>query len=108
MQNEIPIIGKKDQIDTADAIQMHIAAMLSMMNTHKVAIQLLNAQLDEHYKTEEHPSAIYMELVNCQITTHCAAVTQVSGQLALLQAMGIPGIPVPAEITYQQEGEQVQ
>ena len=99
------IRGKEEQARDND-IQVHLAAIDGMLNTHKMAIVVLNQQLDRHYKEQEHPNHIYMELINCQITTHCAAVSQVACQLALLCAMGVPGVTVP-EIPSFNNGETV-
>ncbi len=106
MDRDIPIIGQRGPIELGE-LDHHIAALDGMINTHKMAIKVLNHQLDKHYHEEEKPNAIYMELVNVQISTHCAAVSQMAGNFALLAAMGVPGVPVPEQITYD-DGEPIQ
>ena len=110
--DNIPIIGQRETAALSAIMGLHIAALVSMAETHKVAIRLLQEKQNNYFaeqtRAKEPVSDIYLELINGQVATHCAAVTQATGQLALLAAMGVEGVPVPMDDSPQGQGGTVQ
>jgi hypothetical protein len=100
---ELPIIGEAPRHAMGAIMEIHVTALEQLLHTHKVAIQIIQGRLDEHYRSQE-PNHLFMELLNNQITTHCAAVTQATGQMALLAAMGVE-CPLPAEMGFEASPE---
>jgi hypothetical protein len=100
---DLPIIGETPRHAMGAIMEIHVAALEQMLHTHKIAIGLIQADLDRHYAGEK-PNHIYMAQLNTQITVHCAAVTQATGQIALLAAMGVE-CPLPAEMGFEASPE---
>jgi hypothetical protein len=92
----VPIIGQQKRADFDEAMAAHLEGLVSMVETHKTAIRIGTMELNEYHATAESPNMIYMELLKTQIASHCASVTQATGMLALLSAIGINGVPLPA------------
>ncbi len=103
---ELPIIGSLDKARHDKVMENYLAALQSMLSLHQLAIREAAAkQAVESGKAEESGSlnVTYIEILNGVIATHCMGVSQITGQLALLAAMGLPNVPEPPEIGSTQE-----
>ncbi len=102
----VPIIGSLDKARHDKVMENYLSALESMLGLHQIAIRELAAkQAVEFDKAEESGSinVTYIEILNGVIATHCAGVSQITGQLALMAAMGLKNIPEPPEIGSTQE-----
>jgi hypothetical protein len=106
------LVGEKAEEDRGALIKIHLAGLVQMVQTHKVAVGAVGAEIAEHLKASkkagEPYSTMYVSLLNIQMAVHCAGITQGSGQLALMAAMGIEDVPLPASVEFNTEGATTQ
>lgn len=102
----LPIIGSLDVASRDRTMDNYLAALQSMLSLHQIAIRDASAKQRIEFDKAEKTGSInvtYVEILNSVIATHCTGVSQITGQLALLAAMGLKNVPEPPEIGSTQE-----
>ncbi len=102
------IIGSLDRERHDQVMENYLSALQSMLSLHQVAIRVASSKLSEEYDRAQQTEdgtihGVYVELLHNQIATHATGVSQITGQLALMAAMGLKNIPEPPEIGSTQE-----
>lgn len=105
----IPLVGQHWAKERVDMIHNYLMELVEQLSHHKESM-LFNAQkLEAHCRfrskrADESNSEyqakkgaginpMYIELINSQNATHAAAISQVTGQLALMACMGVDNMP---------------
>lgn len=99
MDGGVPIVG----IEPSNEEQVLIAYMQTMEAFIKLHQQhvaegegKLNAEYQRAANSEEKTvNGLYIETLHARIATHAAAISNITGHLALLAALGVPNIPAP-------------
>ncbi len=104
----LPIIGSLDVARHDKIMENYLSALQSMLSLHQLGIQDASAKMADEWAAAEQRedksvNGLYLELLNNQIATHATGVSQITGQLALMAAMGLRNIPEPPEIGSTQE-----
>ncbi len=108
----IPRIGDHWAQDRTDMIHEYLEEMLTQLSHHKESMLFNGKKLLEHITPSrdeqelidkangsgiEPPTRqvnpVWIELLNGQNATHAAAISQVTGQLALMACMGVDNMP---------------
>ena len=104
----LPIIGSLDRVRHDKIMENYLAALESMIGLHQIHIRDASSKMAVEWKAAESrpdkgANGVYLELLSCQIATHAVGISTITGQLALMAAMGLENIPEPPEIGSTQE-----
>lgn len=104
----LPIIGSLDVASHDKIMGNYLSALESMIGLHQIHIRDASMKMAEEWKQSESradksANGVYLELLSCQIATHAVGISTITGQLALMAAMGLKNMPEPPEIGSTQE-----
>ncbi len=98
----VPIVGQGWAKERVDMIRDYLEELCDLLAHHKQAMlyvqHKLQNHIDEANAAAERDGAgsvnmLFIELLNNQNATHAGAISQVTGQLALLACMGVDDMP---------------
>ncbi len=89
------IVGEITAAQQRERIYEYVAALTRLLGQHKLAIQICGMKARDHVKEQPTVNMVYLALLDVEMATHCTGVSQVTGQLALMAAMGVDDLPRP-------------
>lgn len=96
----VPILGLEPSPQER-LMHGYITQLDAYLKEHQVhvgdCVSLLNREFADAKKEERAVQGVYVEVVQSRLATHAAAVSQITGQFALMAAMGITTVPVPID-----------
>lgn len=101
-----PIIGELSESQRAMAMQDYVVALGGQLELHKINIRDCVAKLDRAYSAASESkklNGVYVEAIQGQMATHSAAISQITGTLALLLCSGVMNIPGPTNLNHPEE-----
>ena len=109
MDGGIPMVG----MGPSNQEQVLIAYMQTMeafIKLHQQHVGEGEGKLDAEYQRaanseDKRVNGLYIETLHARIATHAAAISNITGHLALLAALGVPNVPAPPGMEIAQEEE---
>lgn len=109
MDGGIPIVGMapSDQEQVLIAYMQTMEAFIKLHQQHVGEGEgKLNAEYQRAAQSEDkRVNGLYIETLHARIATHAAAISNITGHLALLAALGVPNIPAPPGMEIAQDEE---
>ncbi len=89
------IVGEITAAQRREQLHEYVVALTKLLAQHKLAIHICGMKARDHVKEQDPINMVYLALVDLEMATHCTGVSQVTGQLALMAAMGVDDLPRP-------------
>jgi len=89
------IVGEISAAEQRERLHEYVVALTKLLGQHKIAIHICGMKARDHVKEQNPVNMVYLALVDLEMATHCTGVSQVTGQLALMAAMGVDDLPRP-------------
>ena len=97
--SEIPLVGQQPS-EEEKTLLLYIQTLEAFIRLHQMHVRNAEGELNREYSRaaaseSKTINGLYTAMVEGRMATHCAAITQATGHLALLAAMGVQQIPMP-------------